>query len=267
MASSSVPAASPSTTPSPQASSVQPQSTPIPSTTLESDFAQLKESLDAEIGIAISGVGNGKTPLPLGEWPTGPAWSTIKVPLAIAALRAPGSPGVTDAMRAAIINSDNDAAESIWESLGDPATAARKVEEVLREYGDPTVVESRRLRPEFSAFGQTEWSLLNQARFVAGAVCDGRNDPIFDLMRQIAPDQRWGIGSDPDSQFKGGWGPSTSGSYLVRQIGVFPTATGRVAVAMAAQPSSGSFSDGTHDLDVIADWLKGHLDALPSSQC
>ena len=170
-------------------------------------------------------------------------------------------------MRSAIVNSDNAAAESLWASLGDPATAARKVEDVLREYGDPTVVESQRLRPEFSAFGQTDWSLLNQATFVAGAVCDGRNGPIFDLMGQITSDQRWGIGNLPGSQFKGGWGPSTSGSYLVRQIGVLPTRTGRVAVAMAAQPASGSFTDGTQDLNQIAGWLKDHMEALPSGQC
>jgi hypothetical protein len=248
-------------------SSLQPQSTPIPPTSLESDFAQLQENLNAQIGIAVSGVGKGATPLLLGKWSTGPAWSTIKVALTIAALRAQGSSDVTDAMRAAIVDSDNDAAESVWESLGDPATAARKVEDVLREYGDPTVVESRRLRPQFSAFGQTDWSLLNQATFVAGAACDGKNGPIFDLMRHIAQGQRWGIGTLPDSQFKGGWGPSTSGSYLVRQIGVFPTANGMVAVAMAAQPASGSFDDGTQDLNEMATWLKDHMDALPSSQC
>jgi hypothetical protein len=171
-------------------------------------------------------------------------------------------------MRAAIVNSDNDAAERLWESLGDPATAAGKVGDVLRGYGDPTVVESRRTYPPFSAFGQTDWSLRHAATFVAGAVCDPQNGPIFALMRQIAPDQQWGLGSLPeDTQYKGGWGPSRSGSYLVRQIGVLRTEAGFVAVAMAAEPRSGSFSDGTNDLNKIAAWLNKHTDALPFSQC
>jgi hypothetical protein len=245
----------------------EPQSTPIPPSTLESDFAQLEQRLDADIGLVIRQVGNAGGPVLLGKWSSGPAWSTIKVALAIAALRAQGTPDVTGAMRAAIVSSDNDAAEAMWENLGDPETAARKVEEVLRNYGDPTVVESRRLRPQFSAFGQTDWSLVNQATFVADAACDNQNAPIFDLMGQIESDQRWGIGIVADSRFKGGWGPSTSGSYLVRQIGVLQTKTGMVAVAMAAQPSSGSFADGTEDLNAIASWLKDHMDVLPSGQC
>ena len=72
-----------------------------------------------------------------GEWSTGTAWSTIKVPLAIAGLRETDPPEVTEAMRAAITQSDNDAAESIWASLGDPATAATKSRAVLAEAGAP----------------------------------------------------------------------------------------------------------------------------------
>ena len=45
----------------------------------------------------------------------------IKVPLVIAALREEAPPEVTDAMTAAITESDNAAAESIWASLGDPS--------------------------------------------------------------------------------------------------------------------------------------------------
>jgi beta-lactamase class A len=54
-------------------------------------------------------------------------------------------------MRAAITESDNAAAESVWEQLGDPTTAAQKVEQILQDSGDPTTVESRKLRPEFTA--------------------------------------------------------------------------------------------------------------------
>ncbi|MGB8388911.1 serine hydrolase, partial [Mycobacterium sp.] len=212
-------------------------------------------------------VGNGQPATTLGDWPEGPAWSTIKVPLVIAAYRQRQPPTITDQMKAAITDSDNAAAESLWEQLGDPGTAAQKVQQMLQETGDPTTVESRKLRPEFTAFGQTIWSLVNEVRFIASAFCSSENDPIFDLMRHIEPDQKWGIGNIGDTPFKGGWGPSPSGKYLVRQIGVLTTPAGKVAVAIAAEPASGSFEDGTKNLNEVVRWLTDHLGALPAGQC
>ncbi|MEV0673356.1 hypothetical protein [Mycobacterium sp. NPDC050441] len=238
-----------------------------PTASLAAEFAQLESGLHAVAGIAISGVGPGQEPISLGEWQSGPAWSTIKVPLIIAALRAEVPPQVTEAMTAAITQSDNAAAEAIWDGLGTPAEAARKVEAVLRQTGDPTIVQSQRVRPEFSASGQTDWPLTDQARFASAAVCDKENDPVFDLMARVEPDQRWGIGTIKGSRFKGGWGPSPTGGYLVRQIGVLTTPTGTVAVALAALPSSGKFEDGTAALTTMANWLSERLSAVPAGDC
>jgi hypothetical protein len=171
-------------------------------TPLAAEFAELEKKLNAKMGIAISAVGVNPKQLVFGDWTSGPAWSTSKVPLTITALREENSPTVTDSMRAAITESDNAAAESIWEKLGDPVTAAHKIEAVLAKYGDPTTVEWRRLRPPFTAFGQTIWSLTNQARFTAAAVCDSGNTQIFTLMGQVESDQRWGLGVIHDAQFK-----------------------------------------------------------------
>jgi hypothetical protein len=237
------------------------------STALGKDFTELEQKLHAKVGIVISAVGANPTQLVFGDWPTGPAWSTSKVPLTIAALREEHPPTVTDAMQAAITKSDNAAAESIWEKLGDPVTAGHKVEAVLREYGDPTTVEWRKLRPEFTAFGQTIWSLSDQARFTAAAVCDNGNAPIFALMGQVEDGQTWGLGVIPDTRFKGGWGPSTSGSYLVRQMGVLKSPAGLTAVAVATEPASGSFNDGTQELTEVANWLTSHRAELPAGQC
>lgn len=214
----------------------------------------------------IRTVGN-QTELTLGDWQSGPAWSTIKVPLAIAALRNQGSGQVTDDMRAAIIESDNAAAESIWASLGDPETAAGEVEKVLQEAGDYTTVESQKIRPEFTAFGQTIWPLTEQARYLAFAACDNTSQPILDLMGEVEANQSWGLGRISGTKFKGGWGPSLSGSYLVRQIGLLKTPTGTASVAVAAEPNSGAFDDGVNDLNEVADWLKQHLADLPAGTC
>jgi hypothetical protein len=271
--------ASPSAAPSPSmrhstvaapplASTTAPGPTPSgAATTLDADFTKLKNSLHATIGVVLSAVGTNPKQLTFGDWTTGPAWSTSKVPLTITALRMENPPTVTDDMRAAITESDNAAAERIWEKLGDPIPAAHEVEGVLRKYGDPTTVEWRKLRPQFTAFGQTIWSLANQARFTAAAVCDGGNAEIFKLMGQVESDQRWGLGIIPETQFKGGWGPSESGSYLVRQLGVLKTRTGLTAVAVATEPASGSFNDGTQELTEVANWLTAHIEELPAGQC
>jgi hypothetical protein len=249
------------------ASSSPPTITGTSPSNLAADFATLQAQLHAPVGIAVTAVGGGQPPITMGDLQSGPAWSTIKVPLAIAALREEDAQTVTPAMSAAITESDNAAAEAIWAGLGDPITAAHKVEAVLRDSGDPTSVEYRKLRPEFTAFGQTDWSLTDQAKFVASAACDTRDAQIFTLMGKVVPDQSWGIGTIPGSRFKGGWGPSTTGNYLVRQIGTLSAPTGTVAVAMAVAPASGSFTDGTTELTDVANWLHDHLAALPAGHC
>ncbi|ORB10752.1 hypothetical protein BST37_22540 [Mycobacterium noviomagense] len=236
-------------------------------TPMAAEFTKLEDKLHATMGIVISAVGANPKQLVLGDWESGPAWSTMKVPLTITALDEENPPTVTDSMRAAITESDNAAAESIWENLGDPVTAAHKVEALLKKYGDPTTVEWRKLRPQFTAFGQTIWSLTNQARFTAAAVCDSSSAPIFTLMGQVEDDQRWGLGSIADTRLKGGWGPSTTGRYLVRQLGVLPTPTGLTAVAVATEPASGSFNDGTQELTEVSKWLTSHMAELPSGHC
>ncbi|MGA8252546.1 MAG: hypothetical protein WB989_18505 [Mycobacterium sp.] len=130
---------------------------------MAAEFTQLEKSLHAKMGIAVSAVGNGQAPMEWGDWQEGPAWSTSKVPLVIAAYRQGNPPQVTGMMKAAITESDNAAAESLWAQLGDPPAAAQRVQQILQETGDPTSIESRRLRAEFTAFGQTIWSLAGKS--------------------------------------------------------------------------------------------------------
>ena len=89
----------------------------------------------------------------------------------------------------------------------------------------------------------------------------------FGLMGEIVAGQSWGIGSISGTKFKGGWGPSTDGKYLVRQIGVLKTPSGYVGVAIKAEAPSGSFDDGRAALDKVAGWLQEHLGSLPAGQC
>jgi hypothetical protein len=50
-------------------------------------------------------------------------------------------------------------------------------------------------------------------------------------------------------------------------MGVLGTPAGLTAVALAAQPASGSFTDGIQVLTEMARWLTAHSAALPSGQC
>lgn len=240
-----------------------------PSPPWASDFSALKNELGGQVEVALEAIGSPDEQVLLGGPADGPAWSTIKVPLVIAALRQQGnSADITAEMTAAVTESDNAAAESIWSSLGDPVTAAGKVQDVLRNYGDQhTDVQSTKIRPEFTAFGQTLWSLNEQLRFLSGAYCDPANKAVFELMGKIEDAQKWGLGKLPGAQFKGGWGPDRAGRYLVRQIGVIVTPAGVTAVAVATDPPSGTLDEGIQALNTVAQWLGDHEADLPAGTC
>jgi len=87
------------------------------------------------------------------------------------------------------------------------------------------------------------------------------------MMTHIEASQRWGLGTIQGSAFKGGWGPSTSGKYLVRQFGTVRTSTGTFAVAVAAEPITGSFDDGVAALNAIAQWVSSNLQRWPVGTC
>ncbi|MFD3506707.1 hypothetical protein [Nocardia sp. NPDC058666] len=232
---------------------------------LAADFTALQPSLRGNAGLAIMPVGGSKM-VTFGNWTTGPAWSTIKVPMAIAALR--NSSAYSSYAAAAITASDNGAADSLWASLGSGTDAAKAVEGVLREGGDTrTTVPSTRTRTDASVYGQAEWALADQVRFASQLPCLPQSERVVGLMQQIIVSHHWGLGAFGSAEFKGGWGPDTSGKYLVRQFGLIDSPTGRIAIAFAAQPDSGSFTDGMAMLDKMATLISGHLDELAGGHC
>lgn len=235
--------------------------------TLAAGFAELQAAQAGRIGLAIMPVG-GDRPVVFGNWTTGPAWSTMKVPLAIAAVRR--DPDKIDySVSATITASDNSAADALWESLGTPQQAAAAVQAVLREAGDTvTTVPVKRVRADYSAFGQAEWALADQVVFASRLPCLSGSKAVVDLMDEIGASQQWGLGAEFDkAEYKGGWGPDTSGGYLVRQFGLVPTGGGKLAIAVAAQPDSGTFSDGISMLNKIADLVEEHLGEFTGGVC
>lgn len=224
-------------------------------------FSALAASLGGRSGVAV----RGRSTEQLGAWRGGVAWSTIKVPIAVAALRRDG--GALVSARPAITASDNAAAERLWSGLGAGTRAARATEAILREAGDDaTTVQSERVRAGFTAFGQTSWALADQARFMAGLRCVDGADRVVALMGSVVAGQRWGLGQ-VGARFKGGWGPLPAGGYEVRQMGLLPTGGGELAAAIATAPRDGSFATGQRNLTRIARWVKQHVGEARGATC
>ena len=136
-----------------------------------------------------------------------------------------------------------------------PPSAARQVQDVIREAGDTaTVVESRRLREGYTAFGQTRWSLAEQARFAAGLAQVAEASHVVDLMGNLCTEHRWGLAAKGFAA-KGGWGPGLGDDYLVRQFGIVPTVSGTVGVAIAAEVHDGEYEAGVDVVNRLADWV------------
>lgn len=254
----------PSTTFGSPKSSIPATGSVPPTDPLTADFETFSATVPAKVGVAVA---SGATTYSFGAWDTGSAWSTIKVPLAIAALRA--DPANAEAfIPAAISQSDNAAAEGLWALLGDPPQAALTVQEVLAEGGDAmTVVESDRVRAGFTAFGQTNWPVAAQARFAWGLPCIAGSQTVVRDMRSLAGNQAWGLAGDDGVAAKGGWGPGPGGGYLVRQLATIETPEGVIGVALAAEPSDGSFESGVAAVVELADWIRGHREAFRPTPC
>jgi hypothetical protein len=231
----------------------------------------LSARLGGSIGLAYASFG--QPAKSLGDLSGGVGWSTMKIPVAIAAVtQANGHPSqaTLGQMSLAITESDNNAAMAVWSGLGSPTEAAAQTQAVLRLGGDTTtVVPSQALRPGYTPFGQSNWSLTDQATFAASLPCMANTSQVLDLMGQITSSQRWGMGTLANTvAFKGGWGPGTDGAYLVRQMAVVHLGDGtRIGLALAARPADGRFGTGISDLNALAGWVAANIRSGGTNRC
>lgn len=143
-----------------------------------------------------------------------PAWSTVKVPIAIAALRDEASPELVDL---AIRESDNDAAYALWSHVRwTEGEAGSAVKALLKEYDSSGEFEE--------PFGYSTWLLEEQAKFGAHLPCIPEAAQVYDAMDDIVEWQDNGLDRLPHTRAKGGWGLSEEDNgYTHRQIGVRET--------------------------------------------
>jgi hypothetical protein len=238
----------------------------------DAGYLSLVRTVGADHGMAVAAVtgeeGAGTSAISvetLGPLETGVAWSTIKVPMAMAVIDAGAGAEFGDDIRLALTASDNDAAMRLWARLGGGAPASEAVTEQLRASGDQrTLVESQQVYPPYSPYGQTQWALVDQARFALGLRCMDAGREVAETMGDVVAEQRWGLGSTgTDVSFKGGWGPGsepgTAGGYLVRQLGVVTVDGRELGVAIASRPGDGTFDSGVLALSAIAAWLADNV--------
>lgn len=217
----------------------------------------------AHVSVALAPVGGDTRPKVVGDDLGLVAWSTIKVPLALAVISS-GQSQQND-ITAALTVSDNAAAERLWTSLGTGAEASGAVEKVLRRGGDRgSDVPSEVTSPGHSAFGQTIWSLRDQTTFTSTLPCLTGSSEVTTAMGRVSPDQQWGLGQIEGARFKGGWGDTPDG-YVVRQLGLLSGAKGETAATL--QVRAGSHAEGTAIADELAAVLQEHAAELPTGTC
>lgn len=256
--------------PKPTTASSAPRSLPTqpPSTDLAASFLKLQQELSGKVGIAIVPVGGTRQDaLTFGTNQSDVAWSTSKVPVAIAALKKSNSSYIRQQAVAAITYSDNDAARNLFRSLGGYATAGKAVDAVLRAGGDAnTSFHKQVTTPPVALFGLTEWSLADSATFASSLPCSKDAALVYKLMGQIVDEHRWGLGTLPGARLKGGWGDRPNG-YVDRQLGVVTMPDGSQLGVAIMVTSNGGPDAADADLTRIAKWLKANYPNLEGGRC
>jgi hypothetical protein len=236
-------------------------------------FQQLASSLPGRVEIAVTPLGRGSSQV-LGNDEAAHGWSTTKVPVLVALLRARGSEGLTSQemtwAHAAITESDNQSVLDLFGDLerlkGGLSGASEYMDSVLRASGDGETAVATAPPPAgaVTTFGQTEWSPSEAVKFFRALALgcllpSSQTSYVLGLMQNIEPSESWGLGSAGFSSvaFKGGWGPE-GGGYLVRQSGIIDAGSSSGA-AVAIVDFAPSFSAGTEALTRAASWLHDHL--------
>lgn len=232
---------------------------------LRAEFAEFASKLPGEVAVAWAAVGSRQGTQSLGSVQDEDAWSTAKVPLAVARLRLAGGKfdeRTTEVLRRAITNSDNEAAEVLWRGLGSPTKAVAILQRVLRDAGDEGTKFSSQ------AFGRSLWTTRDQAQFAAGLPCLPHGPTVLDLMDEITVEHRWGLANAAlPAQYKGGWGIGKHG-LLVRQFGVVRTPDQRqVGISIATMPHTTDLTVATSNLDAVARWMAARLGPADGGAC
>ncbi|QQA99915.1 hypothetical protein ACKFR9_07090 [Corynebacterium marquesiae] len=203
----------------------------------------------AKVGVAISA---GDDTIAVGDKGKGPVWSTIKVPIAIAALKDGADKSLVDL---AIKESDNDAAYSLWSQVQwHEGSADKAVEELLEDYGSHADIHN-------TAFGYSTWSLKDQAVFGAELPCIEEADYVHKVLKDIVSWQKIGLSKEKRTRAKSGWGlDEDENEYTYRQFGVHEVTGKRVGVALSVVTDGEDYAKAEPAVKYLAHEMVGIVD-------
>ncbi len=214
---------------------------------LSKKVAAIEEETGVQVGVAIF---DGTQDVTAGSVGVLPAWSTIKVPIALVAQEhcAYGEAAVPDLTEAAIEWSDNDATNQLWSCIGPDAEAEKLVSEEIAKSGITVAPEA--------AWGATVWTLPGQARYGHYLASLPADNPVIVEMHKIVDEHRYGLGQLDNVPFKGGWSDAPDGSWHTRQFGFTTVGDTTYGIAIGARSLDGSEEDCQEALTRVADYLK-----------
>ncbi|WP_454044981.1 hypothetical protein [Corynebacterium sp. Marseille-Q2516] len=223
----------PSAVPAPTVPAPHPSAAPV------SSLDEVVAGLPGTAGVAVFSPGQ---ELAAGFQDPAPGWSTMKVPVAIAALR-----GLAPAR-----HRDNRAA-ALWSALGTPEQAGRATTRASAPGNQRQPAPSA---PRFPPSARRSGRWHSRRVLPVLPQLDG-SGPVTAAMGAIVPEQSWGLGRLPEARFKGGWGPDESGAYLVRQLGYIDRGAqcAPVGIAVLAKAEDGTFESATAMLSTMAERL------------
>ena len=203
----------------------------------------------AKVGVAISA---GNDTIAVGDKGKGPVWSTIKVPIAIAALKDGADKSLVDL---AIKESDNDAAYSLWSQVQwHEGSADKAVEELLEDYGSHADIHD-------TSFGYSTWSLKDQAVFGAELPCIEEADYVHKVLKDIVSWQKIGLSKEERTRAKSGWGlDEDENEYTYRQFGVHEVTGKRVGVALSVITDGEDYAKAEPAVKYLAHEMVGIVD-------
>ena len=210
---------------------------------------EVRSKYSGQLGIAVT---TKEGTVHVGARGAGPSWSTVKVPIAIAAMRTGHFEGQVDL---AIKESDNPASYVLWKQVVYNSPDARVVVDKLLAEGESKITWPQTESSGNVPYGYTRWLLPDQSKFGAHLACLPKAEYVYDAMGDIVEWQQYGLTRLPHVHAKGGWGYDPElGWYTVRQFGTLEIEGGTIGLAMTSVQMDGAIHGETtaHETSVAA---------------
>ncbi|RMI32405.1 tat pathway signal sequence [Nocardia stercoris] len=192
--------------------------------------------------------------------------STIKLAIAVDLLQRARAGALTltpadrERMDAMLVDSDNDATDALWDTYSGPDRLA--FDNDFPRYGMTGLVaepSSDRAYPYWGFEQCTPADLDRLMNTVLTGIHPDDRAYLLDRMRNVGPDQRWGMwGAGPDMRpgVKNGWSEEDSG-WVTNSVGFAGPGERYTLAIMNSLGPDGGFDDGSQTTTQVAEILFG----------